>query len=209
MAIRIGSGLRVNGTCSIGDVANPCVYCRLITRPAAERPFFDTVLAETDSLVVIPALGALEVGHVLIVTKEHVTSFAQASSVAQREAGELAQSLRLDRRSMVFEHGSHDGCAGAACIDHAHLSVVPTRTILDPGLPQVGLGATLEEAVNTMTQPYLLLSAPDRSFVVYSDHGQPSQYFRRLYCGASGRDDWDWAAFPAHDKITRTLELWR
>ena len=116
--------------------------------------------------------------------------------------------LRTPEAHIVSEHGSFSGCGGGACIDHAHLSVLPThhKQVIGPGAPdrEADTMTTLLEAID---QPYLMLGT-GRHLGLHLQPGVPSQFVRREYCRLQGRDDWDWGIFPADDVVAATVTKW-
>jgi len=89
------------------------------------------LVLETDRFVAMPSLGQLAPGHLLLVPREHVTSFGELDADTRREAQDLYYRLRvgLSRRFspvVSFEHGSPPGASSGGCgIVHAHVHFVP------------------------------------------------------------------------------------
>lgn len=189
-----------------------CPMCRILRRREEDRPAVDSILYESDRLFVVPALGPLEVGHVLLVTKDHVHSFAQAGQATLEEAATFLATDPVASSALVSEHGSVDGCGGGACVDHAHLSIlpVPQGTLLDVSLPIVGSFEVSDlAALSTFaSHPYVLIRNPAASVEICRGDSIPSQLVRRTYASQVGRDDWDWAVFPADSTVLKTIEHW-
>jgi diadenosine tetraphosphate (Ap4A) HIT family hydrolase len=91
----------------------------------------DRVLWRSKHLVLLPTLGQLTPGHVLLVPTEHVNSLA----LLPRELyGEVEQTVNGVHRMIMntfstpicFEHGSNSSASSGGCgISHAHMHFVP------------------------------------------------------------------------------------
>lgn len=54
-----------------------CTLCRIVDeRRGAQRPLYDTHLLETPTFVVIPAVGPVRPGHVMVVSRSHIPNLA-------------------------------------------------------------------------------------------------------------------------------------
>src|ERR1700721_2859884 len=103
----------------------------------SEITFYNKSLFETEHFKVIPSLGSLVEGWVMIVPKEFYISFgAIANSAIYNELDDLIQNLGQVIKMefgdfVIFEHGpvvrkSLIGCS----VDYAHLHFVPARVNL-------------------------------------------------------------------------------
>ena len=107
--------------------------CRLcFDRPGGSaRGPWDQSLAESRSFLVIPSLGALVEGWLLIVPKSHCVSFAAVPIQLMDELDALkravCESLRDEFGEVwTFEHGPAAEKRTCGCgVDHAHLHAVP------------------------------------------------------------------------------------
>jgi diadenosine tetraphosphate (Ap4A) HIT family hydrolase len=172
-------------------------------------------LSVGDLAFVIPALGALVPGHLLIIPAAHIPSCRDIGDASRDEFVEFvnAVSARLTEvfgPISLFEHG---GCgedngagAGSACIRHAHIHAVPGDYGLANHLPNerqtyVNLSEFLSHRDD---RPYLMCSGPDSSVSCSSDLGI-GQYFRRVIARDLGiYDRWDYALFPQLENIQAT-----
>jgi ATP adenylyltransferase len=120
-------------------------FCRLCCEQAPETPDgpWNTILARTPEFRVVPTLGSMVEGWVMIVPNEHHLCFGAMRLDQLRRLAELKrvvmQFLRSEYGSCVaFEHGpSRRGTVVGCGVDHAHLHLVP-------------LGFNLEEAVSRL-----------------------------------------------------------
>lgn len=104
-----------------------CIFCTL---DKSKRE--NTILEETTYFYVIPAVGSLVVGYVLILCKRHIYSMAELNNKEQKEYENLIEKYRnifkniYKKYPIVFEHGSPniENKTKANSIDHAHTHIV-------------------------------------------------------------------------------------
>ena len=137
------------GTCVFYPerIQDICVFCDEFDVSKGTGLFYELfpelaeekqVLDETPHHVLLPDIGPLTQDHLLVVSKEHVPSFASlpanqhedyqflADSVVSRMSG-----LHPEMQPVVFEHGvgTVNGqfirCGGCGRTDHAHLHLLP------------------------------------------------------------------------------------
>lgn len=96
------------------------------------------IIADTQSLVLLPSLGPIAEGHLLLLTKEHLNSFAELDYELRSEAIDVIGSVKswlVNRLGplVMFEHGTKRGALTGACgITHAHIHFVPVGTATIP-----------------------------------------------------------------------------
>lgn len=104
-----------------------CIFCTL---DKSKRE--NTILEETTYFYVIPTVGSLVVGYVLILCKRHIYSMAELNNKEQKEYENLIEKYRnifkniYKKYPIVFEHGSPniENKTKANSIDHAHTHIV-------------------------------------------------------------------------------------
>lgn len=104
-----------------------CIFCTL---DKSKRE--NTILEETTYFYVIPDVGSLVVGYVLILCKRHIYSMAELNNKEQKEYENLIEKYRNIFKSIykkypiLFEHGSPniENKTKANSIDHAHTHIV-------------------------------------------------------------------------------------
>src|SRR5262245_58804025 len=120
----------------LGDATNDLV-ARLIDPDTYVR----RVPVESESFAVIPSVGPLVEGHVLLCPKHHFKSFAQIPTGLEDEFAVMKKQLsRLlaetyGQRVHCFEHGSAKKAQQPMCtVEHAHLHFVPTNAQIWPDI---------------------------------------------------------------------------
>jgi diadenosine tetraphosphate (Ap4A) HIT family hydrolase len=164
----------------------------------ADRTIFDTGMFR-----VIPSLGQLVDGHLLVVPRRHFCAIADLPDRSVSELEILCDEVRLTLRRaygdcVFFEHGIRGAGSGGCGIDHAHMHAVP---VLGNGV----LGILTEKFAGTAIRglgdlknrvgrklPYLFFRDRLGQRFVFPVEHLPSQYMRKLIAESSGEAEWDW-----------------
>lgn len=184
----------------------------------SQRP----LLIETETAVVMPSIGALTLGHVLVSPKRHLRSAAACEGYEQTDLRALIEetSAWITRLSPdpvhIFEHGSsaaHNGPV-ACSVEHAHVHVIPAAVDISDALPAVAswtpMRADRSELLGvTNGDEYLFYESPaGERFLAMTKVGFQSQLLRRVFAEALGPEiDWNWRREPARDRVQKTVEL--
>jgi ATP adenylyltransferase len=176
------------------------------------------VAAESSQFVVIPSLGPLAAGHVILCPRSHARGFARLPLGARVEFALQKRRIKsiLEREYGApvhgFEHGASDDGQIPCSVEHAHFHLVPgavdvrQRIFADYSWEQFdGLIQTLSNEVGG--QEYLWYEPPSgESYVAVDPDGFPSQYLRRVFADALGRSDrWNWRETPEMPTLLQTL----
>ncbi|ETR74240.1 MAG: hypothetical protein OMM_00348 [Candidatus Magnetoglobus multicellularis str. Araruama] len=171
-----------------------CRLCWAIDKQGQREPV-NQILYETDDYCLIPALGSIIPGYVLLVSKEHMNSCATLSEdVINSLESQLNQILKLlkikfpNRNWIVFEQGSTvcsetKGC----CIDHLHLHIVPVgNTIISDSVSKL---ASTPKRLSSISDLPILLSNQNSHYLYFRDTNDnntvltveyPSQFVRKV-----------------------------
>ena len=162
------------------------------------------VLLETENFVVVLDTAPLVIGHTLIVTRRHIGSMA-SSGVSVREEL-LALKSRVVKAvesafgpTTRFEHGAAGARrAAGACVDHAHLHVVPGIYDLRPSIAKDfssirSFGGYREALAEFDGLPYLVVEVDNGGTVGTEAQACTTQYLRRLVAiSANANERWNW-----------------
>jgi diadenosine tetraphosphate (Ap4A) HIT family hydrolase len=190
----------------------------LIAQLLPDAPYVRRVVAESDSFAVIPSLGPLADGHLLLCPRHHVRRLADISGASHAEYERLrrqlvrAQTQTYGGAIHVFEHGMACAHGSALCtVDHAHVHFVP----LPAELPALAVRNEIWCAFDGRLETLAALTA-GRAYVLYEPPGGPplvavdpggrfeSQHMRRLIADVLGAAEWNWRTTPDAASTHRT-----
>ena len=198
-----------------------CTLCTELESCAGRAPW-NQALIETEHFAVIPSLGALVEGWLLIVPKKHYISMGALPISLYAEADELEHRTRALLRAkyrlpvVAFEHGPSAVRHGTGCgVDHAHLHLLPLacdlRHYSEPLIPassqwrKCGWSEKAEAYKAGLDYLYLQSGGDDALITVAEDFG--SQVFRRAISSYLGVErEFSWRLYPRHDVVARTIE---
>jgi diadenosine tetraphosphate (Ap4A) HIT family hydrolase len=198
-----------------------CVLCDGLNA-AVQRHDWNEPLFATPNFVVIPSLGALVEGWILVVPKRHAIAIGALADPLVSELQEVktrvASALGAHYRSNIcaFEHGpSQAGCSLGCGVDHAHLHLVPIEFDLQAAV-QPFMAAHTQWRPATMQKDcraafeagagYLYFEQPMGSghISVGADFG--SQLFRRAIATRIGAaSQFSWRDNPQLANVTATI----
>ena len=188
---------------------NGCIFCEL-----DKSIFYNTIIEETKYFYVIPALGALVEGYVIIVSKEHVNSMIELDNYILKEYDSLLKKYRSQFKEfyrkypIVFEHGNpdiSDFCS--SCVDHAHAHIVNHNfKNEDDVLKKLNLQRI--DNINNII---------DRNYIFYQNHlGENyitynfkpvKQMMRREIAKDLGIEEmYNWRQYPFNENMRKTIE---
>jgi diadenosine tetraphosphate (Ap4A) HIT family hydrolase len=163
----------------------------------------DRVLMGTDRFRVIPSLGQIAEGHLLIAPTNHYRAMADMPAEDIESLEVLCCVIRSILRNtygqcILFEHGIRGGIAGGCGIDHAHMHAVPVTAegVLNILTREFG-GTRIDSLIEIgrelgQNSSYLFLEDASRERYVFPVCNLPSQYLRKLVAESIGKTDWDW-----------------
>jgi ATP adenylyltransferase len=174
------------------------------------------VLYEDEHFVVMPPLGEFMEGGLLLLSREHLLSFAHLPEPLFERLERLIEAIRRVLTSrygvppLFFEHGpAPEWSKGACCVDHAHLNVFPAAVVVQPHLAErmsfplpslAGLSRLQRSEFG-----YLFIQENDGSRRVYDGQLVPTQLVRRIVTSAIGCPErWHWRDFLGQDKLLAT-----
>ncbi len=213
------------GTDAPNNLGQSCEFCIEINDFKHSR--FTEIYGKTQRFVfvdrnfyVMPTIGQLFTGSLLIIPKDHYCSYAEIPQ-------ELLPKLKLiidhfDNRlkhfgkAILFEHGTTPKIGGGCGIYHAHIHMVPAPSTIPPEFilgPIFNSNLTLEEAlrIGKKKQEYLLYRDIQKNFYIASmSRRLQSQYFRKkLHEFFNLQSTWDWRKFGYEEKLISTLKYFR
>jgi diadenosine tetraphosphate (Ap4A) HIT family hydrolase len=179
------------------------------------------ILFQSEAFAVIPSLGQIVEGYLLVLPRRHSKALGDLSVVDINELASISQWVGeiLTREYgpyVLFEHGTRSEGVGGCGIYHAHLHAVPLDTISDRSDP-VGVlkecfpyekMANLRE-INERTAGlscYLFYQDSEARGYLFNTGPLPSQYIRRLLAEATGEQVWNWRDVGREERLLATIE---
>ncbi|MGA9643388.1 MAG: hypothetical protein WBQ72_18460 [Terriglobales bacterium] len=193
-----------------------CLFCSIQEISNHSNPE-DEIIDESENFYAKAALGHFVFGYTLIISKEHYLSFGYLPEnlFPELEAFRdrvLARLHYICRDPItIMEHGAINRCQrGGACIDHAHLHLMPLAEDLYPILSrrfsfdELGSISELQRFKDEQTSYLYYQREGVLSHAVRLTQDVPSQLLRRIACQSLGTPElWDWRATPLRDLIHR------
>lgn len=191
-----------------------CLFCTIQEVSSPSNPE-DEIIDESENFYAKAALGHFVAGYTLIITKEHFLSYACVPEHLFPELEAFKDSVIHKLHNIcenpitIMEHGAINRCQrGGACIDHAHLHLMPLVPDLYPILSKKFSFDELD-SISELRRfkeaelPYLYYQREGfRSHGVQLLQDVPSQLLRRIACQALGEPAlWDWRDQPLRDRV--------
>lgn len=186
-------------------------------QPYGPDPVCDIDLCRDSNLGVVPTLGALVPGWVLVIPRFPALSVdSLPPPIRQSVLGAVAAltpRLRtLGPHVYIFEHGPRDLGTQLGCgVDQAHVHVVPGAFDLftclsDPEVSWTAVSSVDPWATSDPERDYYLLGRAGE-FYLGTPRRRVPQYFRRKIAVELGRSyAWDYREWPCYDNARRTLK---
>ena len=203
-----------------------CGYCANFLNPEIlliQRDPWDTVLYESDNFVVVPTLGAIVEGWLLIVTKQHILCMGALQHSVLEELQSVIDFVYTVLSSVylpptVFEHGPCTAGENVGCgVDHAHLHVVPLQFDLlesakysselhDLKWTQTPSGLHDIQDLYSQMKSYLYIKSPSSASYVCPVSMIPCQSLRRIIAKESGLESrYDYRKHPFTKNVQATV----
>lgn len=199
---------------STSEELDRCDFCIRLSQPPSERPWYDFYPLEVaETFTVVPALGPVVPGHVLIVANRHVPSMARLSpresealdALVRRWRGRLSETFKSD--VIAFEHGSSDlDHTAGACIVHAHWQMVPLtlNSPIELGEDNPCVLADLPQLFPNGEYLFVMDRFGARATAV-GDRHEPHLFRRRLLQSVGRHDELDYLTHPNLDALEATI----
>jgi XTP/dITP diphosphohydrolase len=176
------------------------------------------VIYEDEHFLVLPPLGEFMEGGLLLLSREHVLSFAHLPPDRFDHLERLVQAIQRvvvecwGVAPLVFEHGpAPDAGKGVCCVDHAHLNIFPARVGVYPHLAarmNFPLGSLCELAKLRRAEfGYLFVQENDGTRRAYDGRNVPTQLVRRIITTQLGQPErWHWRDYLGREELLATYQ---
>ena len=213
------------------NVTNSCSFCaelggekaNNLLRVVLGEEYNSRIVFETKNFVVLPTIGQIVEGYLLILPKRHYLSFGHIPVTNLDELTSLKEETRQTLQSIFgtpvfFEHGPvSENSRGGCCVDHAHIHAVPAHVCLLDELSTNFQGNQIDNMLSLAQQvqrriPYLFYQGGDGQMFLFDAPSVPSQYLRKLLATQLGlKERWDWCVWhgvPELISTLRKLDFW-
>ena len=187
-----------------------------------EPTSYNKVLFESEHFIVIPSLGSLLPGWLLVIPKDFSLNLSRLDKNDMEELDNLALKCELKLQEKFhskvvrFEHGPAINQSKVGCgVDYAHLHIVPINFDLIEGLETrlnifyewIEIESIQSLMSSTRQSDYLYYrNSANRHFVTYQEN-IPSQLFRRVIAHQLRTPEtFDWKSFPQVDTVHKTIK---
>ena len=183
---------------------------------------------ESENFVVVPTVGSIVPGWVLVVPRSHFLSVGYFDETLLREFIRIQNTAVKALQECfgpvsIFEHGAVRERESVGCgVDHAHLHIVATEHDLMSGVKVSGANklqwrraAGIQAARSCVSEqmPYIFVQPPSGGAWIGSAEAIESQLMRKVVAAQTGQlDCWDWKAYPFSNNVRETvekLEAWK
>ena len=222
--------MKLSSQMNRAEETKSCEFCRELLNDPSSRfrrlyyPQLESrIVARRYGFVVLPTLGQLFKGSLLVLPESHFETFSSLPQLMVDRLPDLVTELESSTQQfglpLIFEHGAR--ChTGAGCgIYHAHLHLVPLpesvhHSVILPGTSRIA--ANISEALRSLRSSSLYLLVRDThgntAFLEPSPATAmsfPSQYVRRrLVDHFKLRTPWDWRDYTgAEPWLLETVQL--
>lgn len=199
--------------CQEFDDVETSVFADLVGDEIKKR----TVYQDDDFIVIVP-IGQFVEGGLLLLSKEHIQSFAHLAEDKYQALEELVEKIKQAVKErwgtipVVFEHGpAIDKTKGKCCVDHAHFNIfpVPDDTVHDrlkDRYPSATVHVSELQLYQDLEEGYLYVDSPVTGRHVYDGSNAPSQLVRRYITEHMGMAErWHWRHYMGIDEMKATL----
>jgi len=181
--------------------------------------YYDRPIAESQSFLAVPSLGALVPGWLLLVPKGDARCLAHLTPSEADELKSFASHMTAKLGSIYgpvvqFEHGATTSGSATGCgVDQAHLHLVPiAHEAFKASVEEEGRKLDLRWASgdlptgSTAELDYLWYSVDSEARVSHLSN-PVSQFFRRCVARALGVPElWNYREHPQHAMVKATIE---
>jgi len=201
-----------------------CRFCDILNNSFLKSntrdcvPIYNTVLLETPNFLVLPALGSIIPGYLMIITRSHINSMAYLSKDHMDELIDLLSYLKhilmqtLNITPIIFEHGSAINSTEVAAnsVDHAHVHVAPINMTTEMDILNESQAIKIKdmyEIKSFMGNPYFLYINENNYFISH-EVTLERQFMRKWLAKEAGSAPmWDWREYEFLENVNYTISI--
>ena len=188
-----------------------CIFCNIDTSKIE-----NTIIEETNNFLILPSIGSLVDGYLLIVSKRHVNSMANLSENEKKEYEFLINKYRnlfkkiYNKSPIIFEHGSPilNSNMKASSVIHAHSHIVNHNFIDENSIIKK---LKFKEMNNlkflSKDKNYIMYINSENKYYITNDFKPISQILRKIIAKDLGYENmFDWKEYKFLENIYSTIK---
>lgn len=185
-----------------------CIFCDL-----DNSKLENTILEETENFIVVPALGSLTQGYVLIVAKNHIYNMFELDEKKKEEYFTLIEKYRCmfkqiyGKNPIIFEHGTikQDSENSSSSVVHAHTHIVNHNYKDEKGILNKHNFEEFNDKIN-LNRNYIFYISPNGKKYLTYNFKAISQLMRILIAEDLGiKDKYNWKKDEFKENISLTI----
>ena len=190
---------------------NNCNFCNL-----DNTKIYNTKIEETKNFYVLPALGSLVDGYILIITKKHYYNMLELNKDLKKEYLNLIQKYSnifykiYGKYPIVFEHGTakNSTTESASSIIHAHTHIVNHNYINEQSILNKLNFKQISNFNNTRNEKnYIFYISPNNKIYITYNFEPISQLMRIFIAKDLGMEaKFNWRIEPFYENINSTIK---
>jgi diadenosine tetraphosphate (Ap4A) HIT family hydrolase len=162
--------------------------------------------------MIVPALGPLTVGHVLVISTGHTAGLRYLPAEIQQNYEEFFTRIRgycgwLGDGVLEAEHGARDIAVRGPCIRHTHVHILPRLAEATRLFCGNSAMSRMESGVANNVDSYIRVNDGRRE-CAYDASRVIGQEIRQTIGRYLMIDDWDWAVNPKPEVVAGTIKYW-
>ena len=181
-------------------------------------PDHDLPLFVSDLFVVMPTLGCLVPGWLLIVPRRAMANLTNLNISERKSLRKLIAAVRPrlnhpGKQIFYFEHGSLPGSPASCGIDQAHLHIAPLPfDLVEVAIQQTGVAweptSCHAYSLSVAHGEYLFVADSSGRAMIGTVTSPTSQWFRKLIAAETNQHDlWDYRTHFGLSKLAETAQL--
>ena len=191
-----------------------CVFCN-IDKSWPEN----TIIDESENFIVLPSIGALVDGYLMIVSKKHINSMSELKENERIEYELLIEKYRnkfkkiYNKFPIIFEHGSpiNNSDMKASSVIHAHTHIV-NYEFIDENQVIKKLNFERIDNLNYLSrkQNYIMYINQKNIYYISYNFESISQMMRKIIAKELGYEDkFDWKKEMFIENINSTIKKFK
>ena len=187
-----------------------CIFCNL-----EKNKIENTILDETNHFYILPTVGSLVDGYILVVSKRHINSMSELTKNEMDEYNFIIKKYRnifrdiYGKYPIVFEHGSpvSDNSIRANSVIHAHSHIVNHAYLDEPKIIKRLNFKPIQRIEDIKSNENYIMYINNNNFKYVTYNFEPiSQLMRKLIAkDLKYEDKFDWKKEKFMDNIIKTI----